>query len=110
LYSLIFETYGAILFDRKKPAYTFTKQIQYLKNSGSNTGENQTNPKARLNHGSMKQQMASVPKENGQQKFKQFEAIIKPRSDAGLLIHSFSIFYFNTSSISASPSSSFDLG
>jgi hypothetical protein len=55
LYSLIFETYGAILFDRKKPAYTFTKQIQYLKNSGSNTGENQTNPKARLNHGSMKQ-------------------------------------------------------
>jgi len=42
------------LFVRFKTEPTFTKQIQYLKNSGSNTGENQTNPKARLNHGSMK--------------------------------------------------------
>ncbi len=32
----------------------------------------------------MKQRMASVPKENGQQKFKQFEAIVKPCITAGL--------------------------
>ncbi len=58
----------------------------------------------------MKQKTASVPKENGQQKYQQIEAIEKPRITAGLLNTSFSIVYFNTSSISASPSSSFALG
>ena len=32
----------------------------------------------------MKQKMASVPKENGQQKYQQIGAIVKPRITAGL--------------------------
>ena len=41
----------------------------------------------------MKQKTASVPKENGQQKYQQIEAIEKPRITAGLLNTSFSINY-----------------
>lgn len=40
----------------------------------------------------MKQKMASVPKENGQQKYQQFEAIVKPRITAGLS-NEFSLYF-----------------
>ncbi len=58
----------------------------------------------------MKQKMASVPKENGQQKYQQIGAIVKPAAMQGFFINPLSTVYFKTSSISASPSSFFFLG